>query len=47
MTGMSAEREYMRDGRITKMVLIELTDDRCVNILLLYLFTVFVFEPDL
>ncbi|WJX11096.1 hypothetical protein P8452_01744 [Trifolium repens] len=27
MTGMSAEREYMRDGRITKMVLIELTDD--------------------
>ncbi|KAK2377056.1 replication factor A protein [Trifolium repens] len=26
MTGISAEREYVRDGKITKMVVIELTD---------------------
>ncbi|MCI89529.1 hypothetical protein A2U01_0110818, partial [Trifolium medium] len=26
--GMSAEREYIRDGKVTKMVLIELTDHR-------------------
>jgi hypothetical protein len=28
MTGMSAEREYIKDGKITKMVIIELTDHR-------------------
>jgi hypothetical protein len=28
MTGISAEREYVRDGKITKMVVIELTDSR-------------------
>ncbi|MCH91194.1 replication factor A protein [Trifolium medium] len=27
LTGISAEREYLRDGKITKMVVIELTDD--------------------
>ncbi|PNX68439.1 replication factor A protein, partial [Trifolium pratense] len=27
MTGISAEREYVRDGKLTKMVVIELTDD--------------------
>jgi hypothetical protein len=28
MTGMSADTEYVRDGKITKMVVIELTDHR-------------------
>jgi hypothetical protein len=28
MTGISPEREYVRDGKITKMVVIELTDAR-------------------
>ncbi|KAK2360306.1 protein trichome birefringence [Trifolium repens] len=28
MTGISAEREYIRDGKITKMVIVELTDAR-------------------
>jgi hypothetical protein len=28
MTGLSAEREYFRDGKITKMVVAELTDHR-------------------
>ncbi|MCI53712.1 replication factor A protein, partial [Trifolium medium] len=27
MTGISAEREYVREGKISKMVIIELTDD--------------------
>jgi hypothetical protein len=26
MTGISAEREYIRDGKITKMVIVELTN---------------------
>jgi hypothetical protein len=26
MTGISAEREYIRDGKITKMVIVELID---------------------
>jgi hypothetical protein len=30
MTGISPEREYVRDGKITKMVVIELTDARLV-----------------
>jgi hypothetical protein len=25
-TGISAEREYVRDGKLTKMVIVELTD---------------------
>ncbi|WJX48939.1 hypothetical protein P8452_35436 [Trifolium repens] len=31
LTGMSAEREYVRDGKITKMIIVELTDhsDKC------------------
>jgi hypothetical protein len=32
LTGLSAEREYIRDGKITKMVVAELTDHRWVNI---------------
>jgi hypothetical protein len=28
MTGISDEREYVRDGKITKMVVFELTDKR-------------------
>jgi hypothetical protein len=28
MTGISAEREYIRDGKITKMVVVELIDAR-------------------
>jgi hypothetical protein len=28
MTGITAEREYIRDGKITKMVIVELTDAR-------------------
>jgi hypothetical protein len=28
MTGISPEREYVRDGKITKMVVIKLTDAR-------------------
>jgi hypothetical protein len=28
MTGMSVDREYVRDGKITKMVVVELTDHR-------------------
>jgi hypothetical protein len=30
MTGIFPEREYVRDGKITKMVVIELTDARLV-----------------
>jgi hypothetical protein len=30
MTGISAEREYVRDGKVTKMIVFELTDDRYV-----------------
>jgi hypothetical protein len=30
MTGMSVVREYVRDGKMTKMVIIELTDHRFV-----------------
>lgn len=30
MTGISAEREYIRDGKVTKMIVIELTDERFV-----------------
>jgi hypothetical protein len=26
MTGISAEREYVRDGKLTKMIIVELTD---------------------
>ena len=28
MTAISPEREYVRDGKVTKMVILELTDDR-------------------
>jgi hypothetical protein len=28
VSGMSAEREYVRDGKITKMLIVELTDYR-------------------
>jgi hypothetical protein len=28
MTGISVEREYIRDGKLTKMVIVELTDHR-------------------
>jgi hypothetical protein len=28
MTGMSTEPEYVRDGKLTKMVIVELTDHR-------------------
>jgi hypothetical protein len=28
MTDISAEREYVRDGKVTKMIVLELTDDR-------------------
>jgi hypothetical protein len=28
MTGISAEREYVRDGKVTKMIVLKLTDDR-------------------
>jgi hypothetical protein len=30
VTGMSAEREYVRDGKITKMIIVELTDHRWI-----------------
>jgi hypothetical protein len=33
MTGISAEREYVRDGKVTKMIVFELTDDRYVSTL--------------
>jgi hypothetical protein len=32
MTGISAEREYIRDGKVTKMVIIELTDHRYISL---------------
>jgi hypothetical protein len=32
MTGIYAEREYIRDGKITKMVIVELTDARYILI---------------
>jgi len=28
MTGISAERDYVRDGKVTKMVVFEITDAR-------------------
>jgi hypothetical protein len=28
MTGISAEREYVRDGKVSKMIVLELTNDR-------------------
>jgi hypothetical protein len=31
MTGISVEREYIRDGKITKMVTIELIDHRLLS----------------
>jgi hypothetical protein len=31
LTGMSAEREYLRDGKITKMIIVELTDHRWIG----------------
>lgn len=34
MTGISAERGYIRDGKVTKMIVIELTDERFVCCLL-------------
>jgi len=30
LSGVLAEKEYIRDGKIVKMVIIEITDDRCV-----------------
>jgi hypothetical protein len=29
-TGISAEREYVRDGKLTKMIIVELTDHRYI-----------------
>jgi hypothetical protein len=37
VTGLSEEREYLRDGKITKMVVVELSDDRLVLIPLISL----------
>jgi hypothetical protein len=31
ITGVSGEREYIRDGRVVKMVLLELSDNRFVT----------------
>jgi hypothetical protein len=31
MTAISAEREYVKDGKVCRMVILELTDDRYVN----------------
>jgi hypothetical protein len=31
ITGVSGEREYIRDGKVVKMVLLELTDNRSVT----------------
>jgi hypothetical protein len=28
VTGISPEREYVRDGKLTKMIVVELTDSR-------------------
>lgn len=28
LSGMSTEREYVRDGKVTRMIVIELTDHR-------------------
>jgi hypothetical protein len=28
---MSAEREYLRDGKITRMLIVEIMDDRLTN----------------
>jgi hypothetical protein len=36
MTGISAEREYIRDGKITKMVIIELTDHRYISLFFVF-----------
>jgi len=30
MIGISVEREYVRDGKVTKMIVFELTDDKCL-----------------
>jgi hypothetical protein len=30
VTGLSAEREYVRRGKITKMIIVELTDHRWI-----------------
>jgi len=30
LSGMSAKREYVRDGKVTKIIVIELTDHRFV-----------------
>jgi hypothetical protein len=40
---MSPEREYIRDGKVTKMIAIELTDNRFVTrfILIIVLFVTF------
>jgi len=33
LSGISYEREYVRDGKVTKMIVVELTDQRCVDCL--------------
>jgi hypothetical protein len=37
VTGLSAEREYVRRGKITKMIIVELTDHRWIVYLFLLL----------
>jgi hypothetical protein len=36
MTGISAEGEYIRDGKVTKMVIIELTDHRYISLFFVF-----------
>jgi len=36
MTGISAEREYVRDGKVTKMIVFELIDDRLVHLVFVF-----------
>jgi hypothetical protein len=36
VSGMSAEREYVRDGKITKMLIVELTDYRFFFLFILF-----------
>jgi hypothetical protein len=38
MTEISAEREYIRDEKITKMVIVELTDARYIFILIFIMY---------
>jgi hypothetical protein len=40
MTGISTEREYLRDGRVTKMIIIELCDNRLLKLSYLFDFVI-------